>query len=439
MLEQAYREAWNDTAVRQAYGDGKNGDLRGKGAHNKPREYDDEPSLTIEDIPFDTHPKLSSDAGSVEQSRDLLAIHFDARGIDVRLLRILVRNIEHGGEAQWQLRENDLKEAEVPDGFRALLTLDMLANEARSLIRSLLREYQPLDPSMPPDYVSADKAREAYRDKLLSAREPKISHRAQDRNLDIAIRRGFNLAYLKGVEERLSDIVNERAQNLYGEENAEEMMDLWRVVNYLRSSKFSQGDVTEFRRSVYGALKEKNVQKARDLIRKRIVRTPDAFTPAAHRILEVTQAELSEVRVQRGDTRKMTPEEKKVHDERKRQENTTEILQPIRPYVGKTLYDAKGDRLIYCIGLGAIERKRASYDSKTRQYKETSSKIPAMEVRYFSRPKSGGTAKARKESGFIKPAEFLVNVENGTYTLREDIALSPDATEITTNFFPEKK
>ncbi|MBI2483959.1 hypothetical protein HYV71_02125 [Candidatus Uhrbacteria bacterium] len=437
MLVNAYQDAWLDPDVAARYGAGKMGDVSGKGEHRKDTsdemsEIDNDPALRAL-----LNPDKDSDDEYVTPNRELLSTHFDPKALDVRLLRSLIKNIEHGGEAQWRLRAQDLGAARVPDGIRALLTLDMLANEARTLIRSLLREYQPLNPSLPTDYLSADQARENYRAKLLCLKKPTDARRAQDRTLDTAIKRGFTLAYLKGMEERLSDMAQERATSLYGDK-AGEIMDLWRAANYLISSKFTQGDVSEFRQSVYGALKEKNLDKARSLIRPRILRNPDAFTPAAKHTLGVTEQELKATRMERADTRKMSLNERAEYEKMKKQKEDEEKLTPLKPYVGKVVYDGGHDRLMYCVGFGAIERTRASYDKKTHRNRETKSSIPAMEVRYFPRPKSGGTSTSRKEAGFIGPGEFLTRIETGEYTLREDISLSSGGMEIDARFFPKK-
>ncbi|MBI4250002.1 hypothetical protein HY622_00220 [Candidatus Uhrbacteria bacterium] len=443
ILEQAYRDAWNDPDVRQAYGDGKNGDLRDKGMH-KPLPDEEMILSKEEETLLGLHPEISSDAGSVEQTHDLLAIHFDARAIDMRLLRTLVRSISHGGEKQWQLRDNDMKEGRVPDGIRALLALDMLANEARTLMRALLAEYQPMDPSLPADYVSSDKARDAYRDKLLSAKTPTDAHRARDERLDTAVKRGFNLAYLKGLEERLSTMVQERAQSLY-KDDAEKVMNLWRAVNYLKSSKLKPKEsASDLRQSVYGALKEygtlkeESIKRAESIIRPRVIRNPEAFTPAAQHSLGVLKEEIRNAQVERGDTTKMTEDEKARYEREKKQHEEDEKLQPLKQYIGKVLYDTKNDRLIFCIGGGKISRTRTSYDRKRHKEVEKASDIPGMEVRYFPRPRSGMKASANQENGIIKPGAFLTRIQSGEYQLRDDISISGDTKEIDTKLFPKE-
>ncbi len=215
ILVAAYKDAWNQSDVKAAYDYGKVGDVSKKGAHHK----DDADEIKLEPKLFAIlHPETSSDDQDVTPTRDLLSTHFDPSAIDVRLLRSLIKNIEHGGEAQWRLRTQDLDKAEVPDEVRALLYLDLLANEARILMKNWLKENQRPDPFSALDYLSKEKAREAYENKLSSLIKPK----------------GFKLAYLKGFEERLSGMVDERAQSLY-KDQSEEMMNLWRAINYLRS------------------------------------------------------------------------------------------------------------------------------------------------------------------------------------------------------------
>ncbi len=418
ILVAAYKSAWGQQDVKAAYGEGKVGDVSKKGAHHKDDPNDTELDPAILAM---LHPELSSDDQDVTLCRDLLSTHFDPRAIDMRLLRSLIKNIEHGGEAQWNLREHDLDAAEVPEGIRALLYLDLLANEARMFMKNWLKENQRPDPYSPPDYLSGKQAEEAYTKKLSSIIKPK----------------GFKIAYLKGLEERLSSMVDERAQNIY-KDQAEEMMSLWRVVNYLISSKFSQGDVPEFRQSVYGALKDRGIEKAKTLIRPRMVRNDEAFTPAAKHTFNITEEEIKASRMERGKTAKMTKDEKAEFEWQKKQKQEDEQLQPLQPYIGRTLYDTKNDRLMYCIGFGKISRVRKSYDAKKHVYVEKSSDVPAMEVRYFSRPKSGETAQARKENGLIGPGEFLACIAKNQYVVREDIPLSPDATTIDANLFPLK-
>lgn len=426
MLVNAYRDAWRDPGVAALYGEGKNGDVSNKGKHRKDTsdemaEIDRDPALRAL-----LNPDKDSDDEYVTPARELLSTHFDAKAIDVRLLRSLIKSIDHGGEAQWAIRSRDFDSAEIPSGIRAMLTLDMLANEARMLLRSWLKDNQKLDPTSVPDYMSSQQAKDAHIKKLQSVIKPK----------------GFSVAYLKGIEERLTDMVEERARFLY-KDNAEEMMNLWRSVNYLISSKFSQGDVSEFRRSVYEALNEEDkkvgIAKARALIRPRILRNPEAFTPAAKNTFSVTDEELKATRLERGTTHKMTKEGKAEYAARKKQQKDQETLQPIVPYIGKTLYDKANDRLIYCIGTGKISRARKSYDKKTHRNIETTSDIPAMEVTYFPRPKSGSSSQARKEPGFIGPGEFLTRIQKGEYQILETASLDQNTTEIDVKIFPRKE
>lgn len=419
MLVAAYKSAWDQQNVKAAYGEGKVGDVSKKGAHHKddPSDTELDPALLAM-----LHPEASSDDADVTPCRDLLAVHFDPRAIDMRLLRSLIKNIDHGGEAQWRLRAHDLDEAKIPEGIRALLYLDLLAGEARMLMKGWLKENQRPDPFSPPDYLSAKAAQEAYTKKLSSLIKPK----------------GFTISYLKGLEERLSGMVTKQAQSLY-EDQAEEMMNLWRAVNYLISSKFPQGfDVGGFRQSVYEALKNREIQKAKNRIRPHILRNEDAFTPAAKHTLGVTEEEIKAMRMERGKTAKMTSDEKAEYERQKKQTQEAEQLQPLRPYIGRALYDAVNDRLIYCIGFGKISRTRKSYDKDTHTNIKTSSNVPAMEVRYFPRQKSDSSAQARKENGLIGPGEFLTRIQKGEYKLLEGVSLDRNATEIDVKLFPEK-
>ncbi len=196
--------------------------------------------------------------------------------------------------------------------------------------------------------------------------------------------------------------------------------------------------MSEFRQSVYGTLRERDIEKARALIRPRIVRNPDAFTPAAKHTLNITGEEIKAAQMERGDTREMTKEEKTEFERKKKQKQEDEQLQPLRPYIGTVLYDKGNDRLIHCIGFGKISRTRTKYDEKKYATVKTSSDVPCMEVRYFPRPKFGKSATAKKENGLIGPGEFLVRIQSGEYELRTDIALSQDTIEIDAKFFPKK-
>ncbi len=277
ILVQAYKDAWSDREISALYFEGKKGDLRSKGAYRP----DEEPSTLSPEVLALLHPEKDYDDNYVNQCRDLLNVHFDPEAIDIRLVRSLVRNLDHGGMTQWALREKDMSEAGVPDGIRALLTLDLLAHEARLYIREWLRENQSLDPFTVTDFLSSTQAKENYVKKLGTKIEPK----------------GFKLAYLKGLEERLSGMVEERAKSLY-KDDSDAMMELWRAVQYLRSSKFTQGDVSEFRQSVYQALKDRDLEKARSLMRPRMLRNPDAFTPAARQNLDITEEDIKATRME---------------------------------------------------------------------------------------------------------------------------------------------
>ena len=403
ILAEAHKAAWDEKNVKELYGKGKNGNVGSEDYH----EYDNQGAKNL---------------------NEFLKIHFDPEAIDLRLVRSLVHNMDHGGIDQWNRREQDMYEEKIPDGIRALLHLDMLANEARTLMHGWLDNNLPLNPSLVPDSLSVDHAKAAYVKKLQAKIEPK----------------GFPVAYLKGLEERLSAMVNERAQSLY-KDTAKETMDLWRAVNYLRSSKFKLGSVSEFRQSVYGALKERNLQKAKDLIRPRILRNPEAFTLAAQYSTNIAKEEIRTAQVERGNTKRMTPAEKELYKQRRAEDKLREKkreeekrLEPLKPYIGKVIFDKKGDRLILCIGLGKISRTRTTYDGKTHTDIQKASDMPGMEVRYFPRPQSGTRAPARQDDGIIKWGAFLTRIQSGEYQLQDDITISGDTKEIDTKLFPKE-